>query len=85
MMVHVKMINGKTISIKCEGKQIAAIMSDEVERRSQIPRDMTYLAHQGKVVNEKKIIEENNIEAEATLEMSLILLGGMEKNEQMET
>ena len=34
---------------------------------------------------EKKTIEENNIEAEATLEMSLRLLGGMEINEQMDT
>ena len=85
MMIYVKMINGKTICIKCEGKQIAAIISDEVERRSLIPRDMTYLVHQGKVMIEKKTIEENNIEAETTLEMSLRLLGGMEKNEQMDT
>ena len=81
MMIYVKMINGKTISIKCEGKQIAAIISDEVERRSLIPRDM----HRGKVMIEKKTTEENNIEAEATLEMFLRLLGGMEKNEQMDT
>ena len=70
MMIYVKMINGKTISIKCEGKPTAALISDEVERRSLIPRDMTYLAHKGKVMIEKKTIEENNIEAEATLEMS---------------
>ena len=85
MMIYVKMINGKTISVKCEGKQTAAIISDEVERRSLIPRDMTYLVHKGKVMIEKKTIEENNIEAEATLEMSLRLLGGVEKNEQMDT
>ena len=60
---------------KCEGKQKAAIISDVVERRSLIPRDMTYLAHQGKVMNEKKTKEENNIGAEATLEMSLRQLG----------
>ena len=76
IMIYVKMINGKTIITKCEGKQIAAIISDEVERRSLIPRDMTYLVHHGKVMNEKKTVEENNIEAEATLEMSL--LGRME-------
>ena len=85
MMIYVKMINRKTISIKCEGKQIATILFDEVERRSLIPRDMTYLAHQGKVMNEKKTMEENNIEPEATLVMSLRLLGGMENNEQMDT
>ena len=63
----------------------AAVFSGEVERRSLIPRDMTYLVHKGKVMSEKKTIKENNIEAEATLEMSLRLLGGMEKNEQMDT
>ena len=52
--IYVKMINGKTISIKCEGKQTAAIISDEVERRSLIPRDTTYLVHKGKVMIEKK-------------------------------
>ena len=63
MMIYVKMINGKTISIKCEGKLTAAIISDEVERRSLIPRDLTYLVHQGKVMIEKKTMEENNIDS----------------------
>ena len=84
MTIYVKTINGKTISIKCEGKMTAAVISDEVEGRSSIPRDMTYLVHKGKM-SEKKTIKENNIEAEATIEMSLRLLGGMEKNEQMDT
>ena len=83
--VHAKTIYGKTISIKCEGKMTAAVISDEVERRSSIPRDMTYLVHKGKVMSGKKTIEENNIEAKATLEMSLRLLGGMEMSEQMDT
>ena len=83
--IHVKTINGKTISIKCDGKMTAAVISGEVERRSLIPRDMTCLVHKGKVMSEKKTIKENNIEAEATLEMSLRLLGGMEKTEQMDT
>ena len=85
MMTYVKMINGKTISIKCEEKQTAAIISDDVERRSLIPRDVTYFVHKGKVMIEKKTIKENNIEAEATIEMSLRLLGVMEQNEQMDT
>ena len=84
MTIYVKTINGKTISIKCEGKMTAALISDEVERRSSIPRDMTYLVHRGKVMCEKKTIKENIIEAEATIEMSLRLLGEMEKNEQMD-
>ena len=78
--IYVSTSSGKTISIKCDKKQKTTIISDEVERRSLIPRDMTYFVYQGKVMKEKKIIEENN-----TLEMSLRLLGGMEKNEQIDT
>ena len=85
MTIYVKSINGKTISIKYEGKITAAVISDEVERRSSIPLDMTYLVHKGKVMSEKKTIKENNIEEDATIEMSLRLLGGMEKNEHMDT
>ena len=38
MTVYVKTINGKTISFKCDKKQKAAMISDEVERKSSIPR-----------------------------------------------
>ena len=85
MTISVKTSSGKTISIKCDKKQKTAIISDEVERRSLIPRDMTYFVHKGKVISEKNTTEENDIEAEATLEMSLRLMGGMEMNEQMDT
>ena len=71
MTVYVKMIYEKTISIKCDRNMTAAVTSEEVERRSSIPRDMIYLVHKGKTVSEKKTIKENNIEAEATIEMSL--------------
>ena len=36
-------------------------------------------------MNEKKTIEENNIGIDTTVVMSLRMLGGMEKNEQMDT
>ena len=85
MTVYVKMIYEKTISIKCDRNMTAAVISDEVERRSSIPRDMMRLVHTGKMLSEKKTMKENNVEAEATIEMSLRLLGGMEMNEQMDT
>ena len=46
---------------------------------------MMYLVNQGKVLNEKKTIEENNIGIDTTVVMSLRLLGEMEKNELMDT
>ena len=85
MTVYMKIIYEKTISIKCDRNITAAVISDEVERRSSIPRDMIYLVHKGKMMSEKKTIKENIIEAEATIEMSLRLLGGMDQNEQMDT
>ena len=83
--VYVKMINGKTISIRHHRNMMAAVLLEEVERRTLIPRDMTRLVHKGKMIGEKKSMKENNIEAKATIEMSLRLLGGMEVNEQMDT
>ena len=79
MTVYVRTNNGKTISIKCDKQQKAATTSEKVERKTSIPRGMTYLAHQGKVLNDKNTTEENNMGAEATIEMSLSILGGMEK------
>ena len=85
MTIYVRTSSGKTISIKCDKKQKAATISEKVEIISTIPRGMTYLAHQGKATNEKKTIEENNIGTETTIEMSLRLLGGMEKSDLMDT
>ena len=73
-IVYVKMINGKTISIRHHRNMTAAVISDEVERRSLIPRDMIRLVHKDKMINEKKTMRENNIETKATIEMSLRLL-----------
>ena len=64
LTIFVRTSNGKTISIKCDKKQKAASISDEVERRSAISRRMTHLVLHGKVLNEKKTTEENNIEAQ---------------------
>ena len=46
-------VNAKT-TIDLDDVLEAAAFSDEVERKSSIPRGMTYLVHQGKVMNEKK-------------------------------
>ena len=85
LTVYVKTINRKTISIRYYGNMIAAVMLEEVERRTMIPRDMTRLVHKGKAINGKKSMKENNIKANETIEMSLRLLGGMEANEHMDT
>ena len=85
MTVYVKMICEKTISIKYDRNWTAAVILDEVERRSSITRDMIRLVYEGKMLSEKKTMKDHNIEAESTIEMSLRLLGGMEMNEQMDT
>ena len=85
MTVYVKTINGKTISIRYYKNMTAAVILEEFERRTLVPRDMIRLVHKGKAINEKKSMKENNIKAKETIEMSLRLLGGMEANEQMDT
>ena len=46
--VYVKMINGKTISIRHHRKKTAAVILDEVER------DMIRLVHKGKITSKRK-------------------------------
>ena len=83
MRVCVRTINGKTVGIKCDRKQTAARILETVERRTLIPRDLMYLVSQGKVLKDNKTKEENNIEAGASMEMSLRLKG--EREEPMDT
>ena len=83
--IYVKTINGKTISTRYYKNMTAAVILEEVERRTLVPRDMIRLVHKGKMISGKKSMKENNIEAKETIEMSLRLLGGMEVNEQMNT
>ena len=78
MTVYVNMSYGKTIRRKYNRNWTAAVILDEVERRSSIPRDMIRLVHKGKMLSEKETMKEHNIEAETTIEMPLRLLGGME-------
>ena len=63
----------------------AAVILEEVERRTLVPRDMIRLVHKGKTISGKKSMKENYFEAKETIEMSLRLLGGMEASEQMDT
>ena len=81
--IYVKTINKKTISICYYDSMKAAVILEEVERRTAIPRDMTRLTHKGKDINEKKSMKDNNIDTNETIEMSMRLLGGMEVNEQI--
>ena len=83
--IYVKTINGKTISTRYYRNMTAAVILEEVERRTLVPRDMIRLVHKGKTISGKKSMKENNIEAKETIEMSLRLLGGMDVSERMDT
>ena len=85
MTTYVKTISGKTIRIKCDKKQQADTKSKKIEMRTAIPRGITYLTHQGKMLKNKSTIKENNIEAEFTIEMSLRLLGGMDESDMKDS
>ena len=83
--IYVKTINGRTISARYYKNMTAAVILEEVERRTMVPRDMIRLVHKGKMISGKKSMKENNIEAKETIEMSLRLLGGMDVSEHMDT
>ena len=74
--IYVKTINGKTISTKYFRNMTAAVILQEVERRTLVPRDMIRLVHKGKMISGEKSMKENNIKAKETIEMSLRLLEG---------
>ena len=52
--IYVKTINGKTISTRYYRNMTAAVILEEVERRTLIPRDMIRLIHKGKMISGKK-------------------------------
>ena len=83
MTIYVRIISGKTLSIKCDRRQTIARILDDVERKTTIQQHVFYLANQGKALSDKKTIEESNIEAGTTIEMSMRLQGGMKKDETM--
>ena len=83
MTVYARTNSGKTNSIKCDKRQSITRTKDEIERKIQIPKDIQYLSNQGKKLNEKQKIQENNTMNEATLEMTLGLKGGMKEDETM--
>ena len=56
-VIYVKTINGKTISTRHHRNMTAAVILEEVERRTLVPRDMIRLVHKGKMISEKKIDE----------------------------
>ena len=85
MTVYVKTISGKAIRIKCNKKQKADTVSTNIEMRTTIPRGITFLSHQTKMLKNKNTIEESNIEAESTIEMFLRLLGGMDESDMKDS
>ena len=78
MTVHVRTISGKTISIKCDKRQSITRIKDEM-----IPKDLQHLVNQGRALSESKTVEESNINAETTLEMTLALHCGTKEDETM--
>ena len=55
--IYVKTINGKTISTRYYKNMTAAVILEEVERRTLVPRDMIRLVHKGKMIKWKEIDE----------------------------
>ena len=82
MTVYVKTISGKTISIKCDKKQKEDTVSKKVDMKTSIFQHITFLVHQGKVLNDKKTVEENNIWSRSYDRNVSEIVGGMEENDR---
>ena len=80
MTSYVWTINGKTIGVKCDRQQKK---QQQYWRKTSIPRGMMYFVNKEKTKWQEKV--KNNIKARTTIEMSLIMIGGLEKEELMET
>ena len=79
-----KTSSGKTISIGIDRRQGAEKIREEVEKRTQIPKDLLFIANEGKALTEKQTVEECNTREGATIDVSLRLQGGA-KGEEMKT
>ena len=77
--VYVRTISGETISTRCNRRQSITRIKDEIERKTKIPEALQHLSNQGKILSERKTIQENNMMNKATLEMTLRLQGGMRR------
>ena len=76
--VYARTVSGKTINVKRQKTKCNS------NKRSSGKKDIDP-KRLGKVLNDKKTKEESIIEAGATIETSLRIMGGMEKEELMET
>ena len=58
-------------------------IEDEIEGKTKIRKALQHLPNQGKILSERKSIQENNKMNEATLEVTLRLQEGMKDDETM--
>ena len=80
--LFVKTLNGKTANIKYDPLDTVESVKEQIERKTRIPKEQPHLVSQGKVLKDKLEIEDYNVKAEDTIELTAALVGGRKEKQK---
>ena len=83
MTVHVKTIKGKTISVKCTAGSMAVHMMQQIDKKTETPKEQQHLVGRGRVLKDERKLKEYDIKDGETIELTMLLVGGTKRDETM--